>query len=82
MKEGGNLFYLQTYIGKVSAGITLSSIDNVMPKMLLTIIDVYSPDQITEALVLSHVKQFIEGLVEWENQDKANPEIGFNQERR
>lgn len=82
MKEGGNLFYLQTYNGKISVGITLPSIENVMPKMPPTIIDVYAPDKITEDVILSHVKQFIEGLTEWENQDKTHPEIGFNQRKK
>ncbi len=80
IKKGGYLSYSQIANGKISVFVHYPYIEDIygLPDNILEV-GIFAPMEITKALILTHIEQFLDEIMKWEKEEKKL--IGFHSRR-
>lgn len=74
--QGGALVFSQSYSGDVNIFILYPYIENLQDHSSDTELDIYSPQSITEKLIIEKVDEFLKEMISWEVPTLKN-KVGF-----
>ena len=74
--QGGALVFSQSYTGDVNVFILYPFIENLQDSSNDSEIDIYTPQSITEKLIIDKVDEFLKEMIAWEVPTMKN-KVGF-----
>ncbi len=74
IKNNGGLIYQQLFNGKIMAMVNQPHIEGYGERKEPQFVEIVTPDEINEVLVLEHVEIMLEILTQWEDFDDEGPQ--------
>ncbi|HEY5750386.1 MAG TPA: hypothetical protein VIU12_30185 [Chryseolinea sp.] len=80
--DGGYLVYTQAVNGRIYVIISYPYVAGIIERIQDKVVGCYEPSDISEKLVLDHVKQYLDEMLRWENHNASTSSIGFDYQQK